>query len=281
MNTLSIPPDQAALITRILHEVFGKTTSYIIGYHCGSATQASALLSCAEASVDRSRFYIVVFTNVSGDGLHEKVSRNVSENSRGTMAVTLLLHKLKSLRAPAADMRWFYERVLHLGYRLETTSEIPYLKNDFASRRDYEAASSYWYKCESVASLYVESAMAGNRLDVELVKLSLLTQAMQYCALGLIRVFMGYTPTNYSLRYLLDLCGHFTTLPSDIFISGNPDSEKQLKIICTPPTMLRHWDRLEMNEYAYASIASCCSTFIQRAGKLALKELEHLKPGQI
>ncbi|MEO5777271.1 MAG: hypothetical protein ABIQ27_10210 [Flavobacterium sp.] len=80
--------------------------------------------------------------------------------------------------------------------------------------RDVEADRTYWLKCVAVAQFNLQAATESEQLEVTLCKIALLNTAATQLAMGLLRVFLGYTPNEFGLKYLLQLCGHFTALPA-------------------------------------------------------------------
>jgi hypothetical protein len=135
---------------------------------------------------------------------------------------------------------------------------------------------AYWLKCSSVADFFLQSVSVTTNSEIALCNIANLHISIEQLALGLIRVFMGYIPNEFSLKYLLLLCGHFTKLPSETFSQQSELATKRYKMLCAPPSMLRHWYRLNAEVEDYLWILNACQNFYKQANNIALQELERL-----
>lgn len=217
--------------------------------------------------------YVLVLT---GRPSHHDPVSVADEILRHTgIGVTLLVHRPEHLHVKSACQRWFFHNVLKDGHRLcLDTGRVPYVPGDVPVR-DVEKVKSYWLKCEAVAAQYIGAADSGS-LEVELVKVAMLHTAAEFVALGLVRVFTGYTPNRFSLRFLLELCGRFTGLAAEVFPCGDEAGLRRYRMLCAPPAMLRHWDRLEAPEEDFVAVEEACTEFLRRAGELADIEIRRL-----
>ncbi|NUY82677.1 hypothetical protein HUK80_17375 [Flavobacterium sp. MAH-1] len=259
-----------------IEKTAGPCAVIVFGYNSINGQSKSAFGFESVPPHANGHFYLLVFTNESTNAL-TNLTDSISQRSDGKISVTLLQHTLQSLGTKSQDQRWFFYQALRLGEPVSLGIDVPYLRNYGWVRRDYEGARTHWYKCEAMAGLYLESAAQSQHLDVELGKIAFLSQAIEFIALGLIRVFLGYTPNQYGLKFLLALCGHFTDLPSHCFPIADEVGQKRLKMVCTPPSMLRHWDKLEAPEADFDSLLDACTRFFGKSRKLALKHLETLE----
>lgn len=252
-----------------------KTLQDKIGRHTAYYFSGTGLTIFGDAKNSQSG--LLIFSDNDASGLAETISQSVKAASGTSESVAVLLHKPKSLKTTSKDQQWFFDQVIRFGYRMTLDSKNPpYLNTPGFPERDLAAAQNYWNKCDAVANQYLDSAMASQRLDVELVKTALLTTAAEYATLGLIRLFMGYTPNRHSLKFLFAVSETFTDLHLKIFESDTERGQRCLKRLFAPPNMLRHWDELKIDESDYDFLESACENYLAEATKLALTKLEEL-----
>lgn len=277
METFSFPKAPAQEAMQIIAKTLAPCTVYLFGYRIqNTATTSTMVMAGAPAEMHHLDF--LVFSGKATPNAAADVANMVFERSQGAVTVSLLLHKVTELKTKQADMQWFFWSVLRDGHRLcLDTSAPPYSLSGHVPVRSAKAVREYWLKCEAVAALYIESAAESLRLDVERVKISLLHQAVEQLALGLIRVFLGYAPNYFGLGFLLGLCGHFTDLPSKLFHCGTEERQRRFKLLCAPPSLLRHALRLEANEEDFRSLLQSCREFACASAKAANLELERLE----
>ncbi|RZJ69866.1 hypothetical protein [Flavobacterium sp.] len=266
---------QTQIVSETLEQILGTNQAYVFGYkderHYFSVFPTADLRKTNKPHLD-----ILVFSAKTFEGLNNTLSDLIAQRSRQEFSATILLHQTKHLKERSTDMHWFFDRVLHFGiplgdYELKTGDPI------CDPERDLVAAEAFWHKCEAVASLYLESALESQRLDIELAKVALLTQAVEYLLLGLVRIFLGYTPIQHNLKFLFSLCGHFTALHEVVFEQETAIGKRNFRQLCVPATMLRQWDKLELPEAEFESLSDACQTFCDEATKLALTKLAQLK----
>lgn len=187
------------------------------------------------------------------------------------------LHKVTDLATQQVSQQWFFDAVLRFGQRLSLdTTAVPYLLQHRPTR-DLEGDTTYWLKCVAVAQLNLQAAAESEQVEVELCKIALLHTACVQIALGLLRVFLGYTPNEFGLKHLLHLCGSFTALPAQLFYQQTPEAVKRYKMLCAPPTMLHHWTRLSAPEQDFMWLQDACEVFLKQANEIVLLELERFE----
>jgi hypothetical protein len=202
------------------------------------------------------------------------IAANQINESTDGLTVSILLHKPTDLATKQQDQQWFFYNALR-GHRLcLDKTGVPYWPHDYIPERNWKEAHTFWLKCEAVANFNINAASESQHMDVALIKIALLHEAMVQVSLGLIRVFLGYTPNIYSLRFLLSLCGHFCELPSRIFPQETFEQQQLFKRLCTPASMLRHWNRLDAPEGDVDLLLDECNIFLKEAKALAEHQLQ-------
>ena len=248
-STAHLNPASLEIPLQLINNALAPCTIYTFGHRCQSNNSWNALVAEAGTSQPTHPAYLMVFTNAANPNSALDLANLVRERSRGAITVTLLIHKPADLSTVQPNQQWFLWSVLRDAQSLSLDkSAIPYWPHNWHPLRDIKAARAYWLKFEAVAGFYINAAAASDHVEVELVKIALLHQAAEHIALGLISTFMGYSPNQYSLQYLLGLCSHFTSLPSALFPQSTRWQQKRFKQLCAPPSMLRHWTHLDTSE---------------------------------
>ena len=281
MNTTATNTEVPQVIVNILNKHLAPCTAYCIGSRTQFGNKSSTLLNEKdETNAEHVHFDIVVFTKESLLEKARLAADDVKVISDRQLSVSILAHRLQHLQTVNACQQWFFYNVLRDGQRLcLDTKNVPYLPFNEIPQRNAEAAKTYWLKCEAVAGFHLNAANS-DHLDVELIKISLLHTVAEFVCLGLIRVLMGYTPANHTLRYLMELCTHFTDLPQQLFPQNDEASVMRFKRLLAPPSMLRHWDRLEVPDEDFTILYDTCKAFLKQARTLATTKLAGLENNQ-
>jgi len=185
-----IAPETAShQITDIIKQMIGTCSIYAFGYR-------------------ESHFYILVFSNTYVTGTH--LMNEIKERSNKTITATVLLHNTRHLATKQKSQQYFFDQVLRNSQRLALDkANVPYILNH-NPERDLETDTRFWHKCVAVAQFNIQAAKDSPQVEVTLCKVALLNRACVQIALGLVRIFLGYTPREFGLKYLLQLCGNFT-----------------------------------------------------------------------
>jgi hypothetical protein len=277
MENITLPPSETQIVVDLLVKRLGPCTIFAFGYRNNTSLASTLLSTQVNCGTTRHHFYLLVFSDKASPNGAFKIANDLTEQSGKTIIVSVLLHKVTDLATKQASQQWFFYQVLRYGERLllDTTTP-PYLLNHRPTR-NVEADSTYWLKCMGVAQFHLNAATESEQLEVELCKIALLHTACEQIALGLLRVFLGYTPNEFGLKYLLQLCGHFTTIPSQLFHQQIPDAVQRYKMLCAPPSMLHHWTRLSASEQDFLWLLDACQVFLKQANEIVLLELERFE----
>jgi hypothetical protein len=277
MVPITLPPPETQIVVDLLVERLGSCTIFAFGYRNNTSVASNLLSTQVNSGTTRHHFDLLVFSSKAFPNEASNISNTLAEQTNKTITVTVLLHKVTDLATKQASQQWFFDAVLRCGQRLSLdTAAVPYLLRHRPSR-DMEADGTYWLKCVAVAQFNLKAAAESEHLEVELCKIALLHTACVQIALGLVRVFLGYTPNEFGLKYLLQLCGSFTALPAQLFHQQTPEAIKRYKMLCAPPAMLHHWTRLSAPEQDFIWLLDACEVFLKQSNEIVLLELERFE----
>lgn len=277
MEPIKLPQPETQIVVDQIVEAFSPCTIFAFGHKTNTNSASSLLTNETQNGTTSHHFDLLVFSNKAFLNGGSNITNIIAERSNKIITVSVLLHKVTDLTTKQASQQWFFDWVLRNGQRLcIDTAAPPYLLNN-TPVRDIETDSAYWRKCLAVAQFNLQVAADSEHIDITLCKIALLNTAATQIALGLIRVFLGYTPNEFGLKYLLQLCGHFTVLPSQLFYQQTPEAIKRYKMLCAPTSMLNHWTRLNAAEQDFLWLLDACRTFLQLATELVAPELHRLE----
>ena len=277
MEPIKLPQPETQFVVDHIVKAFAPCTIYAFGFR-NNTNSASSLLSTQSNIVTGSHhFDLLVFSNKAFPNGGSNIANTIAENSNKTITALVLLHKVTDLATKQASQQWFFDTVLRYGQRLCLDKAAPpYLLNSMPTR-DLETDTAYWHKCVAVAQFHLQAAADSEHIDITLCKIALLNTAATQIALGLLRVFLGYTPNEFGLKYLLQLCGNLTDLPSQLFHQQTPEAIRRYKMLCAPTSMLNHWTRLNAAEQDFLWLFDACTAFLQLATELVAPELQRLE----
>jgi hypothetical protein len=281
MEPIKLPQPETQIVVDHIVKAFSPCTIYVFGFRNNTNSVRSLLSTQPNIVTGSHHLDLLVFSNKAFQNGGSTIANTIAESSNKTITASVLLHKVTDLATKQASQQCFFYNVLHYGQRLCLNTEAPpYLLNNMPTR-DVETDTAYWLKCVAVAQFHLQAAADNEHLDITLCKIALLNTAATQLALGLLRVFLGYTPNEFGLKYLLQLCGNFTDLPSQLFHQQTPEAIRRYKMLCAPTSMLNHWTRLNAAEQDFVWLLDVSQQFLEHANAIALSELnrlEFLKP---
>lgn len=272
MQVIVFPPEPALVVMQTINNRFAPCTIYVLGYNSITTTVNDGLGNRNETA--NHHFTLLVFSAKATPGTATNIANTIAEQSGKTITATVLLHKVTDLATKQPNQQRFFDGVLRYGHRLcldKTTP--PYLHANTIPPQDREGDTAFWLKGIAVAQFNIQAAKESPQLEVELCKIALLNTACTQIALGLIRVCMSYTPNEFGLKYLLQLCqyachnnerGNQNPLPS----AFNPKTMRdkyRFNCLCAPPSMLNHKLHLNTSEEDFLFILDATQQFLDQA----------------
>lgn len=274
MNSQIILAQHSQQILEIIKKRIGKCTVYV--WHSRIINDSSNGVLVNTECVSVRHYCILVLTQDNTKYNAVSIANFILEVVNKDFSISVIMHKTKELATKRSSQQLFFDNVFRNGQRLcFDKSAPPYLLVNFIEPRNLEKDKMYWLKCSSVAQFNIHAASESSLLNIELCKISLLNTACIQLALGLIRLYLGYTPNEFNLNHLLRLCGSFTEIPNQLFHQQNSDAIRHYKMLCTPSSMLNHWTRLDANEQDFLCLLDTCKQFFSQTNKKIADILSH------
>lgn len=250
MQRINYPQEAAQKAVEAIQHHLTSCTVFVWGYR--------------KASAGSGHFDLLVLSKNTIPGIGANIANTINEQSGGSITASVLVHKNTDLAKKQPHQQRFFDNILRNGQRLcLDKSSPPYLLADNIPPKDEEGEKAYWLKCVAVAQFSIQAAAESPHQDVELCKIALLNTACVQIALGLIRLNLGYTPNEFSLNYLLNLCGNFSDLPTKLFHQQTPTAIHRYKMLCTPPSLLNHRTKLNAKEQDFLHLLDACGQFLE------------------
>ena len=264
-------------ITSIITQAVKPAALYCFGERHFGTSAKGCVFDAQEAQFQTTHYYLFVIVKEYQADVPGNLSYMIKEQTNGRCTATVVMHSKKSLRQKQGDQQYFFHRIMERGRLLfKEGANPPYLLFDKAPARNYQLAKTYLSQRMRTASFLrqAEGLDGGGATKIHVYLMRLVVE--QTC-LGLIRLFLGYTPHQYALQFLFELCGYFTPLTAELFPRETDKDRELLKILSGDATSLRHCYNDGIDTHDYEVLNSRCNEFVDRSEKIIAKELERLE----
>ena len=264
------------LITSVITERHSTIGIYCLGKRIINQTMHQTFYETSSLVSEKIHYYLLVFVASFEPDSAAAISDIVFKRSGGNYTVTVLLHRKNSLKQNPGDQQYFFYQAMEKSELLfQHPTKAPYLPYTTMPSRNFTSAVRYWeqrlYTSNCLVLLITDDACKASRLH-----LVHLHYAVEQICLGLIRLFLGYRPNHFSLKYLLELCAYFSPLAS-IFLRNETDYDNALlKLLTSGVTDLRFGSIEELPQQDYMVLKQRSLEFISKATLVATEEIHRL-----
>jgi len=236
------------------------------------------VIGLSKDKVRQTHLYLLVLVKSTRANASADLSAIINTKTDSRFKATLLVHKTASLKRAVGDQQYFFSKVIldgELLYRADGY-KCP-LKNENLPQRNPSFAEQFMVERGAIANSFLEAHAERASCTLSTVDQVMLNLVVEHTCLGLIRVFLGYTPNYFSLNYLLNLCSFFTSLPEQFFPRISDEDERLFEMVNAHPSSMRFHYEWEVNYTDMDFLSSRCSEFVRIAQELTDMELERLK----
>lgn len=185
-------------------------------------------------------YYLLVLVEEHKENAVHDLVDIIKSKTSGKCTATLLIHKVSELQTTSEDQRYFFWNVLDKGLCLYQNQQINLTVLEANPRRHYESASAY-LQCRNVIVNSMESWQENDQwTGYTPLKGVILGQLIEQICLGMIRLFMGYTPNHFSLAYLLEICQYFDPLAGSFFPRHTKEDITLFRLLSSSHWILRY-----------------------------------------
>jgi len=278
------PIENTDVLTDDLQDICKIITDYIPtdAIYCFGKKQTehseNLVIGVSKENMLQTQLYLLVLTTSTRTNASADLSSIISSKTYQRFSATLLVHKTDSLKKAVGDQLCFFSSVVANG-------ELVYKKEGFrcplnsnnAGARNLSFAEIFMNERKTIGSCFLDAHFERLSRNVSTLDQVMLNLAIEHTCLGLTRVFLGYTPNYFSMGFLIDLCGFFTSLPNQFFPRVSEEDKRLFRMISTHPSSMRFNYEWEVNYTDMDFLSGRCGEFMRLAGELADKELARLK----
>ncbi|MTD67766.1 hypothetical protein [Flavobacterium sp. LC2016-13] len=230
-------------------------------------TEAVYCFGTAEKRVKH--FYLLVLFKESKVNAVHDLADMIKSRTKEQCTATLLIHHISELKSATGDQKYFFLNVIKNGKALFKKESVALEFGDLPVRSITSAKEYLCYR--NIVVNYMESWQGDYEWAcyAPLKGLMLHTMAEQIC-LGMIRLFMGYSPNHFSLSYLLEICDYFNPEISTYFPRVTEQDRNLFTILSRSYTSLRYsgadtFSELDMNllQDRYNDFAGFCTAVVK------------------
>ena len=264
------------LITKIITDTIETSALYCFGQKTSNTSTDISILIDNQVSVESTHYYLFLIVKQFQNDVLGNVANKIKEQTGGRCNVTILMHTKKSLHQKTGDQQHFFYQILQRGTLLyQETTNPSFLPFDETPTRNLKSAKMYVMQRDRTKAFLMdaEGLDGGGATKLHVYMMHLVIE--QTC-LGLIRLFLGYSPNQFALQYLFELCEYFSPLTAEIFPRVTKKDRELLKILSGHTNSLRYGFIDDVQYFDYEVLSNRYLEFVERADKLAAKELERL-----
>lgn len=265
------------LITNIITNAVSVAALYCFGEKHFSISAMGCVLDAHEVQFQTTHYYLFLIVKEYQADVAGNLSYLIKEQTHGRCSATVVLHSKKSLRQKEGDQQYFFYQIMNRAQLLFKESvKPPYLPFDKTPARNYYRAKIYLnQRIRTTSFLQEAEGMDGG--GATKIHVYLMHLVVEQTCFGLIRLFLGYTPHQYALQFLFELCEYFTPLTAEIFPRETDKDKELLKILSRATTSLRHGSIDAVHTHDYEVLCNRYNEFVERADQLIAKELERIE----
>ncbi len=269
--------DPLKVITHIITHAVSVAALYCFGEKHFSSSAMGCVLDAHEVQFQSTHYYLFLIVKEYQADVPGNLSYLIKEQTHGRFTATVVLHSKKSLRQKEGDQQYFFHQIMERAQLLYQESvNPPYLPFDKAPARNYHWAKIYLQQRIRTVS-FLQEAEGMDSGGATKIHVYLMRLVVEQTCLGLIRLFLGYTPHQYSLQFLFELCEYFTPLTAELFPRETAKDKELIKILSGATTSLRHGAIDAVPTHDYEVLSNRYNELVERANQLIAKELERIE----
>jgi hypothetical protein len=269
--------DPLQLITKIVTETIPVSALYCFGQRDISRSAVSTLLDENAVDFQNTHYYLFLIVRDYQADVPGNISFNIRTQTNGRYSTTVVMHSRKSLHQKQGDQLHFFYQVMQRGQLLFQENAKPtFLSLEEIPSRNIKSAKMYLHQRNRTAE-FLQEAEALDGGGATKIHVYFMHLVVEQTCLGLIRLFLGYMPNQFSLVFLFELCEYFTPLTAELFPRQTDKDRELLKILSGHNTSLRYGFIDDVQYHNYEVLSNRYNEFVERAGKLAETELERLE----
>ena len=265
------------LLAKIITGFIETRAIYCFGQRTSSYVHNSVVVQKDNNPIENTHFYLLVFVEKYRDNATADIIDIVKTKTNGRYTATILMHSKKSLESKSGDQQYFFYQIMQQGQLIfKNVAKPAILHFDKIPSRNIKSTGNYLQQRNLIVNTLMEHENFKNKgaTKVNTVFKHLIVEQI---SLGLIRLFLGYTPQHYSLGFLFDLCEHFTSLTAEIFPRKTENDKALFRTLANGTSFLRYGAADTVDYSDYEILRNRCDEFARSASELTKNELERIQ----
>lgn len=262
-------------VTEVITGHIKTAAIYCFGRQKTASTASRTLYPENELQKEHTYLYLLVLVYETIENAASDIPDKIKTKTRGALTVTVLIHRVQSLKNLCDDQQFFFWQIMQNAELLfQDINKPPYLSISETPKRNLKSTSHYiaWRK-NNIATIWGWVYNDDDASSSDEVKMSALHQIVEQICLSLIRVFIGYTPNHFALEYLFNLCEYFTTITADFFPRQTSEDKSIFKLLKQQPNTLRFSKANDVDYLYYQIVEERCKKFKEQAEFLIQNEI--------
>jgi len=262
-------------ISRIITKAIKTQAIYCFGKNEALPPTDSLTVEEKKGSIN---FYLLVFEDGLTPNTAHDLAGKIRSKSKGRYTVTLLIHNVTELETEHADQKYFFDKVICSGQMLYLNPESQTIINNVTPpQRDVASAIEYLHYRNTIANILLEHVADGYDSSYTHLTGMLLHHVVEQACLAMIRLFLGYSPNYFSIRYLLEICEHFSPEIANFFPNRTESDLRILKQLSRQPWTLRYSGKDSVSNDEMELLEGRCNEFVAHVHTLVNKALEDMQ----
>lgn len=265
------------IIKAYLSESLTLAGLYCFGIHHQNSMYCNAL-SGDIINEQQTHYYLLVICTESKENIIADLSDIIKKKSKGQYTVTLLIHRLRSIKQLSMDKCYFFYQAMSKGLNLMEDSGLPPIfQNSEEPERPILKIKSYWKNRGKVSEVFLNSQKMVDGNHTEPIQEVMLQIAMENTALALINTFLGYRPIYFHLSYLFELVDLFCPFAREIFPRNTEQEIKYFDLLSKNISKLRSANLGTVDYLATTLLQRRCQLFYEKAAVFIESEIKSME----
>ena len=223
-------------------------------------------------------FYLLVLENEHKENAVHDLADIIKSKTKGQCSATLIIHDVTEISLAKGEQRRFFLNVIATGkalYRREGVNELTLVEQ--VPPRDYKQAISYLQNRNLIVNQISEWQGEYEWANYSPLKAVMLHHIVEQVCLGMLKLFLGYTPNHFALGYLLELCEYFAPAAGKFFPRNSDEDKRLFKNLSRYSWTLRYSGDDDVDFEAMSLLQTRCNDFADYAQEVIQRELKRIQ----
>jgi len=265
------------LILSAIHQTMDCGHIYCFGYW-STVRQLYNSITLREEQLQQRHYYLVVTTEGEVDDFLQQ-QHIINSNLPTALRITLICIRMEDFQKNIAKGDTFYCQIAHSSERwqengvssIHFSTDIPIRPlqpSDMLKHWEYRHQNAINLMRAWENGLYTGGESAGCYVYA---------LALEQICLGMIQIFLGYTPKSGNLNHLLELCHCITPLPREIFCLDSKTEAQVFRALVEAQHQFRFNINYSADSCDLLLLADRINAFIEKAGAMVTSRLAEIQ----